>query len=163
MEGRNSSTCSPKDPRLGKNINPRMSPPDPQYGAALFYLLCILNIYLFLTNSLKVKSVCFWGGLYVPICALPPLSSMSWDKELEMVTMVCAHFPLAFNLIKHTRMHYSLENKSLQLDHSAQTLERSVVVLAVQEEEKHLVTSVSLGYHYLLLLGLRKETKNIGK
>lgn len=77
--------------------------------------------------------------------------------------MVWAHFPLAFNLIKHTRMHYSLENKSLQLDHSAQTLERSVVVLAVQEEEKHLVTSVSLGYHYLLLLGLRKETKNIGK
>ena len=31
------------------------------------------------------------------------------------------------------------------------------------EEEKHLVTSVSLGPFYLLLLGLRKETKNIGK
>lgn len=80
-----------------------------------------------------------------------------------MVTMVCAHFPLAFNLIKHTRMQENLKNKSLQLDNSAQTLERPVVVLAVQEEEKHLVTSVSLGPYYLLLLGLRKETKNIGK
>ena len=76
--------------------------------------------------------------------------------------MVCAHFPLAFNLIKHTRMQENLKNKSLQLDNSAQTLERPVVVLAVQEE-KHLVTSVSLGPYYLLLLGLRKETKNIGK
>ena len=60
-------------------------------------------------------------------------------------------------------MQENLKNKSLQLDNSAQTLERPVVVLAVQEEEKHLVTSVSLGPYYLLLLGLRKETNNIGK
>ena len=60
-------------------------------------------------------------------------------------------------------MQENLKNKSLQLDNSAQTLERPVVVLAVQEEEKHLVTSVSLGPFYILLLGLRKETKNIGK
>ena len=60
-------------------------------------------------------------------------------------------------------MQENLKIKSLQLDNSAQTLERPVVVLAVQEEEKHLVTSVSLGPYYLLLLGLRKETKNIGK
>ena len=52
----NSSTCSPKDPRLGKNINPRMSPPNPQYGAALFYLLCILNIHLFVVIVVQLLS-----------------------------------------------------------------------------------------------------------
>ena len=62
MEGRNSSTCSPKDPRLGKNINPRMSPPDPQYGAALFYLLCILNIYLFVVIVVQSLSrICLFA------------------------------------------------------------------------------------------------------
>ena len=37
----------PKTQDLVKKNNPRMSLPDPQYDAALFYLLCILNIYLF--------------------------------------------------------------------------------------------------------------------